>query len=240
MPDRTPAVRRAPLAATVLALAMPWALPARAADAAAHYPVTTVVMREEQTLTLTDALVRVAIVAGVKPDEAADARTRMVQTVKQASPADWALVRFDALPQPSGLLNLTGVVQARLPLLQADQLAAALLRTDTPGFRARVQQVSVEPPLKTVEQAYNDMRARIYARAKAECQRLAEATGRICRVGGIEQRGAPPGPVPLASAPAPAPMMATRTAESAEAAPQIGDFERRYTLDAQVTLVLTD
>ncbi|HET9149025.1 MAG TPA: hypothetical protein VFO61_00975 [Alphaproteobacteria bacterium] len=162
-------------------------------------------------------------------------RDRVLGAFKKVSPeAEWRISRLDRSQDSAGLERWQATAEARLPESALGGLDARARSASAPGLQVRVQSVDFVPTLAEREATLGTLRADIYARAKAEAERLAKVwPDRGYRVARIDFLGGGPlpRPIPLAEAPARGGAGQVKAAEFATF-----NVAQKLVLRAQITL----
>lgn len=232
--------RLVPLVAmlTVVGLAVVGLTVACAAPAfAEEQPAQGVVMTlsaEGWVETKTARVVAVADIA-LGAENRSTVRDRVLGAFKKVSPeAEWRISRLDRSQDSAGLERWRATAETRLPESALGGLDARARSASAPGLQVRVQSVDFVPTLAEREATLGALRADIYARAKAEAERLAKVWPdrgyRVTRIDFLAE-GPLPRPVSFTAA------QARDGAEQAKAA-DFATFNvaQKVVLRAQVTL----
>lgn len=162
-------------------------------------------------------------------------RERVLSAFKKVSPdAEWRISRFDQSQDSAGLERWRATAEARLPEAGLGGLDARARAASEPGLQIRIETVQFVPTADEHEATLGSLRAEIYAKAKAEAERLAkvwpERGYRVARINFMDQVPAFPRPIPLTA------QQDSRAATAGANAAATLAVAQKLTLRAQVTL----
>lgn len=184
------------------------------------------------------AQVRVAVDSAMSEDEAALARSRVMETLARlAADVDWHVTGFNRSRDATGLERWHLEAEARVPEPGLDGLYGRAKEASRPGEQVTVLAIDFTPTLADREKVIAGLRSEIYAQAKAELGRLnAVYPDRDYRVKMIDFTGVEHPPRPYRRE---AMMMEAPAAEmAATAAPAPIGVAQRVQLRATVVLAV--
>jgi hypothetical protein len=147
-----------------------------------RFPVSAEIWVKTQT-----PLVTVAVAASVKPQEVASFSGQVSKRLNQLAKADWRVTQFNRSQDQSGLEKIELLAQARLSEAALSEVSNRIKTISESGQQYQLNDIQYTPTLVELEQAHAQLRAQIYALAKAEEKKLANAfSGQHYRIYQIE------------------------------------------------------
>ncbi len=152
--------------------------PAAAQDVPPVMDEVVLTLMVEDWVETDTARVTVAVNATVMDQNAGNLRDEMLTAVGALAEGDdieWRFTQFNRNQDRSGLERWSAQLEARLPEAQLGGINERAEAQSRPGLNLRIQNIDFSPTLEEFEAIRAELRARIYAEAMAELERLKRA-----------------------------------------------------------------